>query len=138
MCVKSWILCKITGKILNGRPEPTLVGEVRIEMFKAEMARHGWQTDRFIILNNMAGYRIMKHATPHAMILLKHMVEIVQSLYRDSVEKIIVLNAPGIFQGFWNIIKKWLKPETAKRVVFVNDLVGLTEFIAPENLFEEL
>jgi len=107
------------------------------EMARKAMAADGWRVDRFILFCDMAGYKVTRHSSPHAIMMVKGMVDIVQSLYRDSVEMCILLNAPMVFQSLYNLVKRWLKPDTVRRIVFINNLAQLDEFISPENLFDD-
>ena len=109
-----------------------------IELARKELAKRSWETDRFAMMVDVSGYRLTKHSTPHALNLTKHMVGILQGLYRDTLEMHIILNAPAIFHGLWHVIKRWLKPDTAKRVLFINDVARLTEIIHPDETYQEL
>ena len=107
------------------------------EMVKRDMARDGWRVDRYIMIADVRGFSVLKHPTPHSLRMVKQLMDMIQSLYRESVERIIIYQGPAIFQKFWSLIKIWIKPETAKRVLFLSEPRQLLEFMEPDQIFEE-
>lgn len=51
--------------------------------------------------------------------LLKFLISMLQDCYPEFLGQCLVVNAPWIFNTCWALIKVWLDPETAKKVVFV-------------------
>jgi len=147
------IEAKLMGKSRLGHPvlvynmgayEPTrhtkdtfLMGRLfEMELAKRDCAAGGWKVDRMIAISDFSGYSLTKHATFHALMLNKLMIDVVQSLYRDSLECCIVYNAPSPFWTAWKMIKVWIKPDTAKRVFFTNSLEDLQKYISADELWE--
>ncbi|KYQ88760.1 cellular retinaldehyde-binding/triple function domain-containing protein [Tieghemostelium lacteum] len=65
--------------------------------------------------------------------LVKFLVELFQKYYPESMAKCLILNAPWLFTGIWNIIKHWLDPITASKVSFVKTK-QLIEYVPKEQL----
>ncbi|EFA82279.1 cellular retinaldehyde-binding/triple function domain-containing protein [Heterostelium album PN500] len=51
--------------------------------------------------------------------LVKFMVDMFQKYYPESLARCLILNAPWVFMGVWNIIKHWLDPYTVSKISFV-------------------
>lgn len=51
--------------------------------------------------------------------VVKHLIQILQTNYPDTLEKLLVIDAPFIFSACWAIIKHWIDPVTAHKVVFI-------------------
>jgi hypothetical protein len=52
--------------------------------------------------------------------LVKFLITILQENYPECLGVCLVVNAPWIFNACWTLIKKWLDPNTAQKVFFVN------------------
>ena len=118
--------------------ESFLVSRVyEVEQAHRRMALAGWKSDRIMCISDLGGYRLLKHANPHALYLQRQVLEVFQTLYRDKLEAVLIVNSPAVFQGIWSLMRGWFKPETAKRVVFINDFSELQQYIAPEEIYKQ-
>ncbi|KAE8152336.1 CRAL/TRIO domain-containing protein [Aspergillus avenaceus] len=64
---------------------------------------------------------------------------ILMTCYPETIEKIFVCNVPSYFSTIWNILKKWLDPVTAKKVVVLKQAEAYTtleKYIDKENIPE--
>lgn len=66
--------------------------------------------------------------------LVAFLIRVLQEYYRECMFRVFVLDAPWIFSACWVIIKPWLDPRTAQKVIFVKK-EELDEFI-DMSLFE--
>ncbi len=66
--------------------------------------------------------------------LVAFLIRILQEHYRECMFRVFVLDAPWIFSACWVIIKPWLDPRTAQKVIFVKK-EELDEFV-DRSLFE--
>jgi len=63
--------------------------------------------------------------------LVKFLVDTLQAHYPEVLAHIYVVDAPWIFQACWKLIKGWLDPITAAKIVFVTK-EELKQHINPE------
>jgi len=68
--------------------------------------------------------------------ITKLLLECFQKYYPESLAHALILNSPWIFWGCWKMIKPWIDPVTAAKVIFV-DTKQLLEYIPIENLLVE-
>jgi len=68
--------------------------------------------------------------------VIKMLLECFQKYYPESLAHALILNSPWLFWGCWSIIKPWIDPITASKVIFVNNK-QLVEYIPLENLLVE-
>lgn len=68
---------------------------------------------------------------------MQFMIECFQSYYPESLGRCYVVNAPWIFWGFWRMIKPWLDPVVASKIIFIDDLNELMKHIDPTMLMKE-
>jgi len=67
---------------------------------------------------------------------LQFTVQSLQNHYPESLGKVLVYNSSWLVYGIWKVVKPWLDPVTAAKVVFV-DKQTITDYISPENLLVE-
>jgi hypothetical protein len=67
---------------------------------------------------------------------VKFMVNSLANYYPETLGQVLVYDAPWIVNGAWKIIKPWLDPVTAAKVLFINKGT-LPEYIPLENLAVE-
>ncbi len=65
------------------------------------------------------------------------LIDILQVNYPDVLGRAYVVNSPFIFSACWSVIRPWLDPVTANKVLFVK-LDQLSEFIDAEHILPEL
>lgn len=63
---------------------------------------------------------------------IKFLAEVFEAHYPECLGRIYVHNAPWIFSTVWNIIKNWLDPVVASKIVFTKNFKDLSGYIAPE------
>ena len=51
--------------------------------------------------------------------LLKHVIDVAQNYYPETLGNVIVCNAPMLFTGIWAAIKGWIDEKTRKKVAIV-------------------
>lgn len=61
----------------------------------------------------------------------KILIDILQTFYPETLQHFIFVDSPWIFSACWAVIKMWLDPVTAGKVVFTKKS-GLHEYIKPE------
>ena len=81
---------------------------------------------KFIILFDMAGWGLWMAGYLRNILKL---VDIAQNQYPERLRRVLLINAPYIFSGTWNLIKPWLDPKTAAKVAFVD---GVSDDIKEE------
>lgn len=67
---------------------------------------------------------------------VKFMVNTLANFYPETLGQVLVYDAPWIINGAWKVIKPWLDPVTAAKVIFIKSGT-LPEYIALENLPSE-
>jgi len=65
---------------------------------------------------------------------VQFMVNTLQSYYPESLGKVLIYNATWIVNGAWKVIKPWLDPVTAAKVVFITEDTEIKEYIHEDNL----
>jgi hypothetical protein len=63
--------------------------------------------------------------------MVKFLISMLQDCYPEFLGQCLVVNSPWIFNACWALIKVWLDPETAKKIVFVNKS-NLSQYFSPE------
>jgi len=61
--------------------------------------------------------------------LVKYLLEIFRDYYPETLGVCLILNSPWIFRGCWALIKPWLDPKTAKKILFVNSQSLLEDYL---------
>jgi len=67
---------------------------------------------------------------------LQFTIQSLQNHYPESLGKVLVYNSSWLVYGIWKVVRPWLDPITAAKVVFV-DKQTITDYISPENLMAE-
>jgi len=73
--------------------------------------------ERFVVLFDLEGWKLS-----HGFHMRKvaRLLSTLQDHYPERLEKALLLRAPGLFLRAWKVIKGFLDPNTATKVVFVN------------------
>ncbi|KAH6986519.1 CRAL-TRIO domain-containing protein [Ilyonectria sp. MPI-CAGE-AT-0026] len=66
--------------------------------------------------------------------VVKFLVEVLEARYPETLGVVLVHNAPFVFWGLWNVIKRWLDPVISSKIHFTSNNKGLTPFISKDNL----
>ena len=65
---------------------------------------------------------------------VKFLITCFEAHYPESLGCLLIHNAPWLFSPIWNIVKNWLDPVVASKIIFTKNLSELTKFIAKENI----
>lgn len=84
--------------------------------FEAMLERVMQTHTKMIVIFDMAGWKFW-HAKYVSYI--HGLVDIAQNQYPERLRRVLMVNAPFIFKGVWAIIRPWLDPKTAAKVVFL-------------------
>lgn len=84
--------------------------------------------DLFTLVFDLTGFTL-KNADYSA---IKFLCEIFEAHYPETLEKIVIFNAPWIFSKVWSIIKNWLDPNVAAKVVFCKTAAEASSFVDPK------
>ncbi|KAH9904570.1 CRAL/TRIO domain-containing protein [Xylariomycetidae sp. FL2044] len=104
----------------------------RYTVYLIETARHmlAPPVDTACILFDLTGFSLSNmDYTP-----VKFMIQCFEANYPESLGVVLVHKAPWVFQGVWKIVRGWLDPVVASKVVFTNSLQDLEEHIDPQHL----
>lgn len=87
-----------------------------------------------IIVMDLEGVRLFQ--LPRVYGLLETICNIDANYYPETLAKIIVINAPMLFAGFWQVIKRFLPQETVQKISIIgsNYLSELEELINLDNI----
>ncbi|ODV84655.1 hypothetical protein CANARDRAFT_200464 [[Candida] arabinofermentans NRRL YB-2248] len=69
---------------------------------------------------------------------VKFIVKAFEAHYPESLGVLFIHKAPWIFSGIWNIIKKWLDPVVASKIVFTKTTADLEKVIELKHIPKEL
>ena len=69
---------------------------------------------------------------------IKFLADVFEAHYPECLGRIYVHNAPWIFSTVWNIIKNWLDPVVASKIVFTKNFQDLSGYINPDFIPVEL
>lgn len=65
--------------------------------------------------------------------VVKHLINILQSNYPDTLEKFNIIDAPMIFSACWAVIRPWIDPVTANKVQFIRRR-QITDYCDPADI----
>lgn len=65
---------------------------------------------------------------------VKYLISCFEAHYPECLGKLFIHKAPWIFPPIWNIIKNWLDPVVASKVVFTKSAKDLAEYIPMEHI----
>ena len=68
--------------------------------------------------------------------MLKYEIKLLESYYPESLGTTLIVNAPWVFYGCWQIIKPWIDPVARAKILFV-DVADIKKWVEPENLLKE-
>ena len=86
--------------------------------FEAMLERMMQRHTKMIIIFDMAGWKFW-HA--NYVTYIHGLVDIAQNQYPERLRRVLMVNAPFIFKGVWAVIRPWLDPKTATKVVFLSE-----------------
>lgn len=70
--------------------------------------------------------------------ILKFLFKCIEAHYPECLGFMLIHRAPWIFNGIWNIVKKWIDPVVAAKISFTKTYEELTAFIEPKYILKEL
>jgi hypothetical protein len=98
-----------------------------IAIFTIETARKlldsGHETASSIIDLNGFSYRNLDYE------FVKFSINLLENHYPESLGVALVINAPYLFYGTWNIIKHWLDPVVRSKIIFLKDPNELSNYV---------
>ncbi|MDP2435677.1 MAG: SEC14 family lipid-binding protein [archaeon] len=66
----------------------------------------------------------MKHMASWAMSMLKQFIEIDEAHYVESLEKLLIVNAPSMFTVMWAVVRPWVDPVTITKIAIYGTNCG--------------
>lgn len=63
---------------------------------------------------------------------VKFLITCFEAHYPESLGCLLIHNAPWLFSPIWNIVKNWLDPVVASKIIFTKNMDELTKFISKE------
>jgi len=69
--------------------------------------------------------------------VIKFMIKIFTEFYPETLGVMLVVNSPWIFKSCWKIVKPWLDPLVAKKIVFISS-EKLVNYVDPAILPPDL
>jgi hypothetical protein len=103
--------------------DPSQYGVDENERYLCYFLEHCCRTgEKFVVLFDLEGWKLS-----HGLHMRKiaRLLSVLQDHYPERLDKALLLRAPSLFLGAWKVIKGFLDPYTAAKVVFVSsDLVS--------------
>ncbi|XP_002731522.1 uncharacterized protein LOC100368314 [Saccoglossus kowalevskii] len=65
---------------------------------------------------------------------VKNLIWLLTKYYPERLGVCLIINAPVMFWGCWQVIRPWLHDFTASKVVFINGAEHLSQFLCPDIL----
>ncbi|KAL2824427.1 CRAL-TRIO domain-containing protein [Aspergillus cavernicola] len=87
-----------------------------------------------IVLLDMTGFSLANMEYAPA----RFMIRCWETYYPESLGALLIHNAPRVFNGVWKIIKPWMDPSLAEKVVFTRTVEDLEKYIDREQIIAEL
>lgn len=98
-----------------------------ITIFNIETSRklldHQNETATLIIDLNGFSYRNIDYE------FVQFLINLLENHYPESLGIALVINAPFLFYGVWNIIKHWLDPVVQNKIIFLKNSNDLSKYI---------
>uniref|UniRef100_A0A7S3CV17 CRAL-TRIO domain-containing protein n=1 Tax=Palpitomonas bilix TaxID=652834 RepID=A0A7S3CV17_9EUKA len=114
--------------------------EARKLAFEEASKRNGGKLyEKWTVVLDLAGLSFSSHMNVGGISLLKHLAQLDQDFYPQTMARLLVINTPKIFTGFWKIVKPFIDPLTLKKIkILGHDYHDtLFEFIEKENIPKE-
>ena len=98
--------------------------ETYVAYFSAMLERQMTSQTQHVIVFDMSGWAIW-----HGSYLsyIKRLIDIAQNQYPERLFRVLMINSPFLFRASWVVIKPWLDPVTASKVVFVSGVEQITK-----------
>jgi hypothetical protein len=108
--------------------------ELAFARMQESSARCGRPVTTQTLVYDMAGLSLWPD--PAGLALFKDVMHIDATFYPECLGKHFIINAPFIFSAIWRLVRSWLDPVTAGKIVILgsNYREKLLEVIAPEQL----
>lgn len=95
-----------------------------------KLLRPGVETG--LVIYDMAGFSLANMDYR----VLKYEIKLLESYYPESLGTTLIVNAPWVFYGCWQIIKPWIDPVARAKILFV-DVADIKKWVEPKNLLKE-
>ncbi|OQE41448.1 hypothetical protein PENCOP_c005G05727 [Penicillium coprophilum] len=86
------------------------------------------------VLFDMTGFGLSNMEYPP----VKFILRCFEANYPECLGILLIHNAPWVFSGIWRLIRGWMDPEIAAKVVFTNTVADLEKFIPRDQIMEEM
>jgi len=111
--------------------------EIRIQKEAISKAKGLWMYKHIVVLD-MAGFSF-GHMSPDIVRKLRSLMSLDSKVWPESLKKLLIVNAPWIFQKAWSLVKGILHPCTQQKISIIGSnkkklLEILTEIIDIENI----
>ena len=105
--------------------------EIYVAYFESMLERQMITNTFNVVVFDMSGWAFW-----HASYLgyIKILVDIAQNQYPERLRRVVLVNAPFLFRSCWVVIRPWLDPVTAAKVVFVSGVEAIQEEFAMQNI----
>lgn len=90
--------------------------------------------DKAILIFDLAGFSLYRHANPYAMKLILELVGSVQANNPERLEEIIIYRSPMLFSGVWKVVKPLLDPVVAAKISFTSSPAKFLELVVEDQL----
>lgn len=129
-----WFLAKKHFGSDSPSDETQRYAVVTIEWCRLFLKEVNASTDTCSIFFDLTGFTL-KNADYTT---IKFLADVFEAHYPECLGRIYVHNAPWIFSTVWNIIKNWLDPVVASKIVFTKNFKDLSTHISPDFIPTEL
>ncbi|XP_077984519.1 uncharacterized protein LOC144439126 [Glandiceps talaboti] len=69
---------------------------------------------------------------------VKNLIWLLTKYYPERLGVCLIINAPMMFWGCWQVIRPWLHDYTASKVIFINDETQLSKYLCPDILPKDM
>ena len=78
--------------------------------------RAGRRIDKLFTIIDLKDANLLDLLNSDAKKFLKRYTFLSQNYYPELLEKLIIINAPFVFKGIWNIVKYWIDSKTRDKI----------------------
>jgi hypothetical protein len=78
------------------------------------------EADKWILLFDLEGFSMSKHAKRKVINVIKEFNSLGASCYRETVSKIVIINAPKPFSFAWSMVRPFVNSQTRKKIIIAS------------------
>lgn len=86
-------------------------------------AKH--KEERLVSVIDLSGFGL--HCVDYTFV--KILIDAIQTNYTEVLKRALLVNAPFAFRAVWAIVRPWIDPETASKIVFVSSPENVLEYV---------